>query len=394
MKRKILCGITAACLLLLVLSGCGGSAPDSDKPTQGVGVATLSAVGDIAPTDSMLADARGQNGAYDFAPQFAEVFTTLAAADLTVGNLEGTFSGAPYGGSEGSYPDELAGILSAAGFDLLQTANSYSISGGLTGLQRTKSIIEQNGMAAVGTYRDGAEKAEQPVIIREVNGIRFAFVAFTKGFGGLSLPENAADCVNLLYSDYTTDYSEIDEAGILSTLQAAKENDPDVIVAMLHWGSENDSRVSKSQEAITELLLQNDVDVILGAHSHLIGEVERRTVSMPNGETREAVIAYSLGNFCTVDKNECNSSLMLRMEFTRDHATGETSISDVSYTPLAAVDYGAKETDRYRLLNIDNTMSLYESNYYDRVSTELYHTLMERRESILSRVSPEKTDVE
>ena len=389
MKRWFCRGLALLLPMMILLSGCSDDEAVFPRPTEGYGVATVNAVGDIYLTGEMLADAQS-GGTYNFVPQLKNVFSALAAADLTVGNFEGIFAGAPYGGETGSYPDELATVLSNAGFDLLQTANSYSINGGLTGLSRTKSIIEQNGMETIGTYRDATERNKAPVVLREVNGVRIAFVAFTKGFGGLALPEGAADCVNLLYSDYTTNYSEMNTSAIRSVLQAAQKQEPDIIIAMLHWGSENDSTVSKSQEEIADFLFQNDVDVILGSHSHVIGEVERRTIRMENGEEKEVVLAYGLGDFCAAEKNSTKSSLILHLEFTRDHAAGITTISDVSYIPVAAVDNGIKASDRYAVLDIDNAIELYESNYYNRVSYELYQTLLERRESILSRVEPDE----
>ena len=386
---------SATALLLLIfafsLFACAEQSKEETRPTEGVGVATVSAVGDIYLTDEMLADARRLNGSYDFAPQFEGVCSSLAAADLTIGNFEGTFCGTPYGKDAGSYPDEFAAALSAAGFDLLQTANSYSIFGGLSGLQRTKAIIEENGITAVGTYSDAEDRAEHPVVLREVNGVRIAFVAFTKGLGGLSLPENAAGCVDLLYEDYTTDYSDLDTAAIDAVLRAAKQESPDVIIASLHWGSENVSEVSKKQEEAADYLFRNGVDVILGSHSHLVGTVETRTITFENGATKEVVLAYSLGDFCTAEKGKCNASLILNLEFTRDHANGTTAITNVSYTPVAAIDRGSKEADRYAVIDIDNSLALYESNYYDRISSDLYQTLLEKRQSLIRRLTPEKT---
>ena len=67
--------------------------------------------------------------------------------------------------------------------------------------------------------------------------------------------------MNLLYSDYTTDYEDINREEILDILEAAQDTKPDFIIAALHWGSENISGISSSQERITDLLLQNGVDV-------------------------------------------------------------------------------------------------------------------------------------
>lgn len=394
MKRLFRRGAAALMLLMFLfsLTACGAKEPlpVETRPTEGVGVATVSAVGDIYLTDEMLADARRVNGAYDFSPQFEGVCAALAAADVTIGNFEGTFSGAPYGKDAGSYPDELAATLSAAGFDLLQTANSYSIFAGLSGLQRTKAVIADNGMDAVGTYYDANDRAENPVIIREVNGVRIAFVAFTKGMGGLSLPDNAAGCVDLLYSDYTTDYSKLDTFAIDTVLNAAKEEDPDVIIAGLHWGSENVRQISDKQEAVADYLFRNGVDVILGSHSHQVGTVEKRTVTFADGRSKDVVLAYSLGDFCVAGRGECNASLILNLEFTRDHASGTTTITGFSYAPVVTYDRGPKEADRYAVIDIDNTLSLYQSNYYDRIDAELYQTLLEKREALIDRLTPEK----
>lgn len=383
---------SVASLLLLIfivsLSACGESAIKDTRPTEGVGVATVSAVGDIYLTDEMLADARRSNGSYDFSAQFEGVCASLAAADLTIGNFEGTFCGTPYGMKAGSYPDALAAALSAAGFDLLQTANSYSIFGGFSGLQRTKAVIEDNGMTAVGTYSSADDRAEHPVVVREVNGVRIAFVAFTKGLGGLSLPENATGCVDLLYEDYTTNYSDLDTAAIDAVLNAAKQEKPDVIIAALHWGSENVSEVSEKQEEAADYLFRNGVDVILGSHSHLVGTVETRTITFENGTTKDVVLAYSLGDFCKSEKGACNASLILNLEFTRDHAGGTTTITNVSYTPVASIDRGSKAADRYAVIDIDNALALYEDNYYNRISTDLYETLIEKRQSLVLRLIP------
>lgn len=379
--------------LALLLVSCGEKPADS-RPTTGVGIATISAVGDIFPTADMLTDARQANGTYNFTPQFLDVFSALSAADLTIGNLEGTFSGDAYDADDGCYPDELAAVLRSAGFDLLQTANSYSIQGGLSGLQRTIDLLAENGITAVGTYRDAAAQQEQPVVIREINGIRFAFLAFTKGMGGLSLPEDAQGCVNLLYKDYTTDYADIDTDGITAMVAQARAADPDIVIACLHWGSENVSTVSRKQEQIAALLFENGVDVILGSHSHLTGTVEQRTLRLRDGTEKTVVLAYSLGDFCAASRGNCAAAPILNLEFTRNHAAGTTTISNVSFTPVAAVDRGVKERDRYAVLDIDNALRLYESNYYDRVSGDLYDTLKQKRETLLQRLTPELPDAE
>lgn len=374
-----------AVLLLLALpiwlAGCGST--EVERPKEGTGVATLSAVGDIYLTHEMLLDAKIPNG-YDFSPLFSNIVTSIAPADIAIGNFEGTFAAA----SEGSYPDELASALASTGFDILQTANSYSVYNGLSGLERTKNVIRENGMNTLGTYVSQEEQEREQVMLYEVNGIRLAFVAFTKGFHGMGLPNGAEHSVDLLYSDYTTDYEDIKSNSITSVLEKAKELEPDFIIAAVHWGSENVSGVSESQERIANLMLNNGVDVILGSHSHRLGEIETREVRDDSDRTRTCVIAYSLGDFCVTEAGKSNTSVILNLEFTRDHTSGTKQISNVSYTAVSTVDNGELYDTQFAVVPTEDAIRLYENNYYLHIGDKAYAQIVEDREDLEDTVFP------
>lgn len=390
MKRTFL--IVLSLLLTLSLFGCGGNTAQSDEPVA-VGKATLRAVGDIYLTDAMLDAAILPDGSYDFTAQFADVIPALADADLTLANFEGNFDSAPFGKDLASYPDALAKTLAAAGIDLLQTANTYSIFNGIVGMERTKSVIEAQGMTAFGTYTSAQDREKNQVVLREVNGIRIAFVAFTKGLGGMGLPTGAEYCVNLLYTDYTSNYENIDYDGIRAVMKAARAMNPDLIVASLHWGSEDTREVSKSQENIANLLIDCGADLILGSHSHLAAPIEERAVRMDNGEDKTVVIAYGLGDLSAVDEGGSTIGVMLDLEITKD-STGDAYFSKVNYRAVGAVDRGEEIQNRYRVLDIDSALALYEANYYDRVSSSLYESLKTARERLEGYVHPAEEETE
>lgn len=385
MKRTLILILILS--LLAALGGCAGL--DGDDAPQVAATATLRAVGDIYLTDGMIDAARKSNGDYDFSAQFAAVVPLLAEADITLANFEGNFNAAPYGKETASYPDALAKTLAAAGIDLLQTANTYSIYGGIAAMERTKTVIESAGMTALGTYLDADDRAENQVVVREINGIRIAFVAFTKGFGGMGLPAGAESSVNLLYSDYTSNYEDVDSASVREVMEAARKTDADVIVAAVHWGSENTRKVSSSQEEIAELLIECGADVIIGSHSHLAGEIEQRAVRMESGLEKEVVIAYSLGDLSAVDENDYTVGLLLDLEITKD-TDGSIRFSRVDYRAVGAVDRGETVHDRYRVLDIDAAIALYEASYYDRVDESLYASLTAYRERLDGYVHPEE----
>ncbi len=372
MKQSILSKLALLLLpVMLFLCSCQKSRSDTPDHT-GTTTASLTAVGDIYLTEDMIAHSRANGGMFDFMPLFSPIVTHTAKADLTIGNLEGTFSNT----DKGSYPDALAPALAQSGFDILQTANSYSVFQGLSGLIRTKDIIEEQGLHPLGTFRTQEEFKEENVLIKEIRGIRFAFIAFTKGFSGMGLPAGSDFAVNLLYEDYATDYEDIDREGILALVNAAVAQEPDFIIASLHWGSENISGISSTQNQIADLLLNAGVDVILGTHSHRLEKIEHRTITADNQPDRECIIAYGLGDFCSTTPGKHNTSVILDLEFTKDHETGDHSITSVSYTPVSTVDNGVGTVPRYCVVATEDAVRLYENNYYLRIGDDAYTSIV------------------
>ena len=380
MQQRIVLGVLAVILILvivLIVRGCkSGKAGQEDavqKPAQSDTqdntpqepadepdtVVTLAAVGDIMVYDEQIDAAKQSDGSYDFSTCFSAVSALTMGADLTVGNLELNFCGEPYSGRPNfRAPESLALALKEKGFDLVQTANTYSIQNGVSGLKSTIKYLNTVGIDHVGTYVAQDDKnTNEGVLLKNVNGIKIAFIGYTKGVNNEKLPEGSEFCVDLLYQDYWTEYKEINTDGIVKSVKAAKALDPDVIVAMLHWGSEWDTTVGSTQQEITDLMLKNGVDVILGSHPHVVGPMKEVPVTTVDGEEKTCFVAYSLGNFFSSQNSSyasgCEESVILNLQFTKNGETGETTLTNASYTPLYLLDSG-KDADgsRYEILPI------------------------------------------
>lgn len=246
---------------------------------------------------------------------------------------------------------------------------------GTKGLQSTIDILNQNSIDHVGTHAsDPDQSASGGVVLREINGIRIAFIGFTKGVNNMLLTTNKY-AVDLLYVDYNSEYKNVDATGILKRVDAAKKLDPDVIVAMLHWGGEYELEISETQEEIRDLLFKNGVDVILGSHSHVVGPMEMREVETTDGEKKQCFVAYSLGNFISdMDKDYTMESAILNLEFTKSGETGKTTISNVSYTPLYILDRGEGAEKRFEVLPIRNAIkSDMFQEYVEDMSAAIEH---------------------
>ncbi len=366
-------GIFLLLILVLLVKGCADrhAAKQLEKDKNSVNdhlaqevqdvVATIAAVGDIMCYDDQMEAAKMANGHYDFTSSFAAVKPYLEAANLTVGNLELTFCGAAegYGGYPNfNAPEALAKDLHTIGFDILQTANTYSIQGGINGLQSTMRYLKAQGIDPLGTYASQAEKAaNEGVLLKNINGIKFAFIGYTKGLNNLSLPTGAEYAVDVLFEDYSTNYAKINEKALLKSVRAATALDADVIIAMLHWGNENKIEPFSTQKEIADLLFKNGVDVILGSHSHEVGPMEMRKVTV-DGKEKEVFLAYSLGNFfSSMDRGSSRAGVVLNLEFTMNAETGAVKISKADYLPIQTVDKGENATTRFEVLPVRTAMN-------------------------------------
>ena len=340
-------------------------------------VVHLSAVGDLNVTQRVV-DAGG--GEYDYTKLLLDVAPVLAQADITTVNFEGCLFGEPYG-ADRSAPQGLANALSNAGVDLVQLANSYSIYKGMDGLVSTINSIRSAGMEPLGVYENAAaaQKAKG-YTLRNVKGVKIAFVAFTKGMDGMALPAGNDGCVNLLYSDYSSDYQTINTDGINKILNDVKKEKPDITVALLHWGSEFNDTVSTSQKEICTLLQQGGVDAIIGTHSHYIQPME---FDAENG----SFTAYSLGDFLgDAERAGSEYSIVLDLEITKDLDSGKAKITGFDYTPIFICN---EKNSPLRVLRIQEAMTAYESGYIDRVSESTYNAMLYALERIEKRVAGE-----
>ena len=317
---------------------------------------------------------------YLYTNTFLDVAHLLGRADISSVNFEGNLCGAPYGNTH-SAPQSMAEALQKAGVDLVQMANSYSINRGLSGLATSIDAIRSAGMEPLGVYATNQEfKESKGYTIRNVQGVKIAFVAFTKGMDGMALPAGSENCVNVLYTDYDSAYQQVDTEKITSILSAARKEKPDVVIALLHWGSEFNNTISKSQEDIVELMLSNGVDAIIGTHSHYVQKIDF------DPETGK-VVAYSLGDFFS-DARRAGSeySVVLDLEITKDNTTGKAKITNCTYTPIFTVPEG---DEPLRILRLKEAMTAYESGYLNRVSADTYAKMAYAMQRIEARVNGE-----
>lgn len=365
----------------------------TQKPTQATEPATrgqkntkttihIKAAGDLNVTNTVI-NAGVAVGGYNYTRAFMDVASTLSDADLTVLNLEGNICGEPYGSDTTSAPRELLEGLRNAGVDLIQMANSCTINNGLIGLTSTLQSIRAAGLEPVGAFASESEfQQSKGYTITEAQGVKVAFVAFTKGLGGRGLPAGNDNLVNILYEDYASTYDKIDRTRITNILKAVEAEKPDITIALLHWGSEYNDDISDTQKSIVNLMKKQGVDVILGTHPHTVQAIEY-------DELAGTLVAYSLGDFFgDASRGGTNYSIILDLEITKDSSTGTTKVTNYSYTPIYTVSE-AESADGYRrVVRIDKTVEAWEENYLDKVSQSAKESMVYALDRIEARINP------
>lgn len=332
----------------------------------------MAVIGDIMCHTTNFYDAYNkETDTYDFSKVFVDIKDYIQSADISIGNLETTFAGEDIGYTgypTFNTPEELAQNLTDLGLDVVSTANNHSLDKRYNGLVSTLDELDRVGLSHTGTYRSKEE--QDTILTKDVNGIKFAFLSFTYGTNGIPVPKGKEFCVNL-----------IDEELILDQISKAKALNPDIICVNMHWGDEYKLKQNSTQEKLADLLFKNGVDIILGSHPHVLEPMEKRTITLEDGTTKDGFVIYSLGNFMSGQVIEnTRDSIILNLQITK-HSDNKITIDSYDYIPTYMLDKGNGSSDRYRILDIDKCILDYE-NGDTSISENLYNTLKKSKGKI------------
>ena len=326
--------LVAVILPMAGVSGGGESSAESSSASAAppaAGRVSFVAVGDNLPDDYIgyYADklaGKMDDEKYDYSPIFTPIIPYIQSADLAYIDQETHVGGVEHGVN--GYPafnttDEMATAVVDAGFDLVASATNHSYDWGYYGaLEHSLSVWENLPVAFTGTAVTQEQYERIPQVER--NGIKFALLNYTYGVNGYTENQLPQYAVNF-----------IDETRIRSDVARAREEGADVVLAAIHWGTENLTEIDDDQKEWAQLLADLDVDLVMGSHPHVIGPL--KWVSNSNGSGHRTLVAYSLGNFLAdhEDPSAINAlEGMLSCDFVRDEGSADVRIEHVKWTPV------------------------------------------------------------
>ena len=281
-------------------------------------------VGDALIHWGVYNDAKQSDGSYDFKPMLEAIKPISSKYDIAYYNQETILGGASLGYS--SYPlfnspQEVGDAFIDAGFNMVSLATNHTMDKREQGVLNSVAYWKSKpNVVTSGQWSSEEDREASITKIYEVNNIKYAFISYTIWNNGLPTPTGKS-YLNNEYSDEKA----------ASDIQKIRDKVDFVIVAM-HWGTEYSFKVDYKQEEIANYLSGLGVDLIIGAHPHVIQTVE----SINNGKT---FVVYSLGNFIS-DQNDVDNFTGLAFEVTLNKKKDiDDSITNTVINPRAQLVY-------------------------------------------------------
>lgn len=253
----------------------------------------------------------------DWAWPFAKVSSTLAAADLTIVNLESPFTiGNNHLVKTGSFsfnadPQSIAG-LTTAGIDVVSLANNHTINQGQKGIKDTQKLLTSSSIAFTGAGLNEAQ-ARTPVI-EDINGAKIGFLAYAYPDDYSIAGTSTAGLANMDLVKLKNDISKL-------------KTQADLVVIMMHAGIEYTNQPNAQQKQFAHTAIEAGADLVIGHHPHWVQVTE-----IYQGKP----ILYSLGNL-VFDQ--------MWSKETAEGALAEVTVVDkiitgVKIIPIEIKDYG------------------------------------------------------
>lgn len=222
----------------------------------------------------------------------------LKASDVFLINNEFSLGsrGAPLPGKTWTFqvnPERLS-LYKDMGVDIVSLANNHVYDYGIEGFEDTLKYLDEAGIPRVGAGMNLGEAAEGYYFV--VNGVKVGIIA--------------ASCAE---KKYFTPVATETTPGIMGTYETADfieaikvaDSQCDVLVAYVHWGTENTTKLDDNQKSFAREYIDAGVDAVIGGHTHCLQGME-----FYNGKP----IVYSVGNFWFNSKSLDSCVITLRID--------------------------------------------------------------------------------
>ena len=248
--------------------------------------ASVIAVGDNLYHKSVINSGWRESGEPDYKEMYEYVRDAVQEADLAIVDQETVLTdnfAAASGYPRFSTPIQAADALVDTGFDVVYSATNHADDYGEESLLYTVNYWKTNypDITLLGIH-DSPEDADT-IRIREVNGIRIAFLEYTYGTNSLGFEGDKSYLLDV-FSDGSAKISEM--------IRRAR-NEADCVIFIAHWGLEDEPMPTEFEKQWAAFLMRQGVDVCIGGHPHNLQPYG----FLSDNDGHRMLVFYSLGNF-------------------------------------------------------------------------------------------------
>ncbi|OUQ28761.1 CapA family protein [Massilimicrobiota sp. An134] len=345
--------------LVLLLVGCQPQPQTQPQKEEIKNTVSCHFIGDLLyekPYYDWIEDDSQDKGYYDLVRPY------LQNDDLSIANLETPIGGKELNISGTGYSfnasREIGKQVASLDLEVVSTANNHANDRGNQGIDNTLDFLKEKDILAVGTYYNQDDRDQGKYMT--IHGIKFGFVSYTYATNQIVSDENQAK-VALFNRPSDRKMTQAYKDLLTKEVTQTREN-CDILIAMMHWGTEFTYEISKQQEDVSKLLSDLGVDIIIGNHPHC-----SQTMEWINNKT---LCMYSLGNFVSADpivdrthqefKNAYNVSMMVSLDIVKENH--QFSIQNIDYIPI--INYYDQNLENFKLIPYDQYTSQYETTHY------------------------------
>ena len=317
--------------------------------------ASMIMVGDALIHSAVYQDAKKSDGSYDFKPMLELTKPITTKYDLAYYNQETILGGSTLGYSNYprfNSPTEVGDAFIDSGFNLVSLATNHTMDKNEQGVINSVNYWSNKSGVVWDGQRISQEERDK-VRTYKVNNISYAFFSYTTWTNGLETP-NGKDYLNNVYSDEKAK-NDIEKV----------RDKVDIVIVAMHWGNEYSLGISESQTEIANYLSNLGVDIIIGAHPHVVEPVEYIN-------NRKTFVIYSLGNYIS-DQEGLERLTGLMMELTIKKTVNIDNTVSINITdPKAELLYtksyygGKRNFKVYPYSKLDNTILPNYMTYYEK----------------------------
>ena len=240
------------------------------------------------------------------------------------------------------------------------------------GLGATMTSLREYGMEVYGVYDEPDE--DRSTVIQTVGNLKVAILQYTS--------EISANSTKLMKKrDEKWAVPADDPDAIANDIVSVRASGADVVVVCLHWGKAGNKSPNKKQKELAQKIANAGADIIIGAGSRVVQNIEYLTVDRQDGTKGSVLCAWSLGCLMSESRDAGRvAGMLLKLSVSKD-AEKHISIQKAEYIPTYIWQYKQDGITYYRTIAADRNkpdgLTANDEKNMDKAVTTVTKVLMD-----------------